>query len=473
MVVQPWRVTWTNFRGYENPTTIDMPALTLLIGRNNVGKTTAYAPLLLLRQTLNARNNDTALLFRGDLMDFGSYKDVVTDHDQSRQISLSLDLGQPRIRIERAEGAERPGPRSLEVTFAASADHPADLVRSVVRDAAGDVIVRRSRSRSETNEFNVSSRLLPTGSQAGRPLTEVTQIRKNMRSEQPEGFMFTGVSGLRLPAKYRHDSKLLQRIQGWMGACNDLYDIYVEINYHVRDTLRAISYLGPLRSPPQRSYQLSAEPPDDVGRDGQWAPEVLYQSSRKAKSGVLARANEWLAKLGYGELSFSDSSDEFFQVMVKKVDCDVKINLADCGAGLSQLLPLLVQGCVMKKGDTLIAQQPEIHLNPAQQDLITDFLVELCESGRRVIIETHSEHVLGRLRRRIAEGETIGSDDVGVYFCESKKGRSTLRPIPIGQWGEITPQDWPEGFFGEQLENSMAMAMAQVRRKQQQGREDN
>ena len=116
---------------------------------------------------------------------------------------------------------------------------------------------------------------------------------------------------------------------------------------------------------------------------------------------------------------------EYSQVFIKKADSSLKINLADCGMGLSQLLPLLVQGCVMDEGDTLIAQQPEIHLNPAQQDVLTDFLIELCSEGRRVIVETHSEHVLSRLRRRIAE-TSLSSQDVALYFSESDGGRSSV-----------------------------------------------
>ena len=244
-----------------------------------------------------------------------------------------------------------------------------------------------------------------------------------------------------------------------------MYEIYWAINDHVRQCLEGISYIGPLRSSPRRSYLLSAEPPLDVGRDGQWASEVLYQSSQHASSDVLDRTNKWLGRLGYGELKF-ESLGEYFQVFVQKPGSSVKVNLADCGVGLSQLLPVLVQGCVMRAGNTLIAQQPEIHLNPAQQDVITDFLIELCASGRRVIIETHSEHILSRLRRRIAEGDSLLNDDVGLYFSESIGDRSLLRRIAIGEWGEVASDDWPQGFFGEQLENSLKMALAQSRRKQ-------
>jgi predicted ATPase len=128
-------------------------------------------------------------------------------------------------------------------------------------------------------------------------------------------------------------------------------------------------------------------------------------------------------------------------------------------------LPLIVQGCVMPPGGTLIAQQPEIHLNPAQQDIMTDFLIEVCRSGRRVIIETHSEHILGRLRRRIAEGETVSSDQIAIYYSDSDGSRSNIRRIEVGGLGQIDVNDWPSGFFNEQLTNSMEMVRAQSRRR--------
>ncbi|SOX53699.1 DUF3696 domain-containing protein [Mycobacterium ahvazicum] len=434
--------------------------MTLLIGRNNVGKTTAYAPLLLLRQTLGARDPRTALLFRGDLIDFGSYTDVVTDHDSSRQIEMYLDFGPSGARHRpRGEGANA---SSLDVTFAHSEEHGADLVRSAILDDRDRVVVSRTLQSSGT--YKVVSPLLPRNSDVGRPYREVSRLRSLLQSEMPEGFLFSGFGGVLLPSDWREDEDRWEKVQRWYRASSDLFEVYYYVNDHIKRTLHNISYIGPLRSSPRRSYLLSAEPPVDVGRDGQWASEVLYQSSLIETSDVLARTNIWLTKLGFGELSFAGWG-EYFQVFVQKSGSSVKINLADCGVGLSQLLPLLVQGCVMKAGHTLIAQQPEIHLNPAQQDVITDFLVEICASGRRVIIETHSEHILTRLRRRIAEAQTLSNDKVALYFTESDGDRSSLRRIDIGEWGEVNAEQWPRGFFGEQLENSLQMALAQSQRK--------
>lgn len=459
--LSPWRVRWTNFRGYEKSPTVELPGLTVLIGRNNVGKTSTYVPLLLLRQTLDSRDRRTALLFRGDLVDLGSYKDAVTDHDLDRKIVMSLDFGPSEISFGVPDSG-RPKPRGLELTFAASDSHPADLQKSSMFADDGKVIV--SRTKQGDGSFKVVSTLLPTSVEIGRPIKEVTQLRKSMQIEKPNHFFFSGVAGLSLPSKWRQDHDRWNKVQGWYRACSDIYELSTEINYKIEDELRAIAYLGPLRSAPQRSYLLSAEPPTDVGRDGQWAPEVLLRSWQEAESDVLDRVNEWLTRLEYGRLGFA-TFGEYFQVAVKKPKSKVEVNLADCGAGLSQLLPLLVQGCVMNDGDTLIAQQPEIHLNPAQQDVVTDFMIDLVTSGKRVIIETHSEHVLGRLRRRIAEGDTIANSDVALYFSEGEMDRSTLRRIPVGGWGEIDADEWPKGFFGEQLQNSLKMAIAQSRRK--------
>lgn len=454
-----WRMQWKNFRGYEQSPQIEFPALTLLIGRNNVGKTSVYSPLLLLRQTLEANSPETALLFRGSAVDFGSYEDVVTDHDVEREITFQLDFGGSHTR---GRSTKEQRPTGMVMTFGSSDHHPAEVRRSAVLGEGGRSIV--TRTRGVEDRFRVASPLLPKNNEVGRPLREVTGLRNNLANEKPEGFLFSGRGGLALPREWRQDPDRWAKVQTWYSASMEIFERYSDINYQVRRNLREISYIGPIRSSPRRSYSLSPESPISVGRDGEWAAEVLLQSSTQGNSDTLKTTNEWLGKMGYGELSFETFGD-YFRVFITKPDSSIKINIADCGMGLSQLLPILVQGCVMRAGETLIAQQPEIHLNPAQQDVMTDFLIGLADRGRRVIVETHSEHVLTRLRRRIAEGSSLDDQDVALYFCDSQNDRSSITPIPLGELGEIKPQDWPIGFFGEQLDNAMELAMAQSRRK--------
>ena len=107
-------------------------------------------------------------------------------------------------------------------------------------------------------------------------------------------------------------------------------------------------------------------------------------------------------------------------------------NIADAGFGTSQLLPLIIQTLTARPGTITIAEQPEIHLNPRLQSVLADLFVEMANTGHHVIVETHSEHLLLRLRRLVASGK-IKSSEVAIYFIERLKGESTVRSVPICQ----------------------------------------
>jgi predicted ATPase len=456
-----WRLQWRDFRGFTRLTTIDLPKLTLLIGRNNVGKTSAYLPLLLLRQTLDARDPRTALLTRGDLVDVGSYRDLVSNHAIGRQLQFTIGLGGRVVQSSLDESGQAIQQYvqlgRLIVGFSYDSDQDRIfLQRSTVVDSASRFVVSRVRESDTT--YTVSSRLLPSRQAVGRPLREVSELRKAMREEQPRGFLFTGADALRIPVSWRNDEDRWRKSRVWFNGAYNLQDLYAAVNAQVRRRLQGISYLGPLRSLPTRTYRYSAEPPRDVGREGQFAPEMLH---RGATEEVRTTVNDWLMRLGYGSLLVEPAGDDFFQVFLRMLGPgNMTVNIAHCGVGLSQLLPILVQGASLGPEATFIAQQPEIHLNPAQQCVITDFLIETANRERRIVIETHSEHILLRLRRRIAEG-VIAAKDVAIYFCDYRNGDSVLDRIPLGESAEITRDDWPGGFFEEQLEDSFSLARAQ------------
>ena len=423
----------------------------MLIGRNNVGKTSAYAPLLVMRQTLDARDPATALLSRGSLIDIGNYEDFVYGHDVERDVSFRISLpdGSHRVPARR---------KPDEVAFTVSTKgSPTPWVRTHAIYENGRPITYRSRENAGEG-FNFTSPLLPANTSVGRPLKEVSSLKEALTREQPRGFMFSGFEGLRLPVAWRQDPDRWAKVRPWFNSVNELYDFQHTASLMLERTLRSIAYLGPLRSLPQRTYRLAPERPADVGREGEFAPELLY---RHRGTEVTAQVEKWLRELGYGSLLFEQAGDEYFQLYLQSKGGQ-KVNIAHSGVGVSQLLPILVQGFTAPREATFISQQPEIHLNPAQQSLIADFLIE-ASLGKRVIIETHSEHVLLRIRRRIAEG-ALSADEVAIYYFDSKDGSTIVRRVPLGDAGEVEREDWPVGFFEEQLEDSFALAAAQAKR---------
>jgi len=81
-----------------------------------------------------------------------------------------------------------------------------------------------------------------------------------------------------------------------------------------------------------------------------------------------------------------------------------------------------------------------------------------------VIAETHSEHLLLRLRTLIAQG-VVDEDDVALYFLRNDGGLSEVAPVPISDDGRIRPADWPRGFFQESTKEALALATEQAKRR--------
>ena len=157
----------------------------------------------------------------------------------------------------------------------------------------------------------------------------------------------------------------------------------------------------------------------------------------------------WLRKLGViDEVAVEARGRAGVSVEVRPPDLDRRVDLTSVGVGISQVLPVLVVCLLADPGDLVLLEQPELHLHPALQMRLADFLLACVESGRQIIVETHSENLVNRLRRRVAEDDT--SDTAGlvrVVFAErNAEGHTTFRPSDINPMGGLS-QDWPDGFL--------------------------
>jgi hypothetical protein len=132
----------------------------------------------------------------------------------------------------------------------------------------------------------------------------------------------------------------------------------------------------------------------------------------------------------------------------------------DVGIGVSQVLPVLVSAYA-NQNQIVAIEQPEIHLHPALQADLGDLFLQsaLGNNQNRFLIETHSEHLLLRIMRRMrqtAAGELpdgipkIRPEDVMVLFVEPDGSRSIIREMPLNEHGDLV-KAWPGGFFEEGL----------------------
>lgn len=121
-------------------------------------------------------------------------------------------------------------------------------------------------------------------------------------------------------------------------------------------------------------------------------------------------------------------------------------NITDVGFGIGQILPILVYGLTLQKGETLVLEQPEIHLHPSLQMLLADFIIAIKKSGKRVILETHSDHIINRIVRRAVE-LSIDIDDILMLYIEKKNNLSQTKRISIDL--NVGIGDAPKGFFDQ------------------------
>ncbi len=214
---------------------------------------------------------------------------------------------------------------------------------------------------------------------------------------------------------------------------------------------------GPLRTSPKRTYLASGETPQDVGLQGESIFAILWASkwNKRLRDSVLRPANRWLHNFGIAaKLDIKRIGGSYFTLLITDPQLGVEANFADVGFGASQLLPAVVETLYAPVGSTMIMEQPEIHLHPAAQGVLGDFFVEQVRRGQQLIVETHSEHLVSRVLRRIGERQFTESDVI-IYYCQPTPEGTSIQKIPVDEFGHFG-EGLPAGFFDQGYQESMA-----------------
>ena len=136
------------------------------------------------------------------------------------------------------------------------------------------------------------------------------------------------------------------------------------------------------------------------------------------------------------------------------------------GTGISQVLPVLTICLLASSGSLTLIEQPELHLHPGLQQKLGTFFAEMSKSGRRLLIETHSEYLLTRVRREIATG-ALDSNKVSLTFVDSRLSKKTGARASHYEQIEISPTGtisrWPQSFYDFTAEDKMAIFEANIK----------
>ena len=231
------------------------------------------------------------------------------------------------------------------------------------------------------------------------------------------------------------------------------------------NAMESIIYLGPLRSYPERIYAISSKDSRTTGIRGEHTHDILFRSEETVES-----VNKWFEKfsipysLAVDRFEGMRLSGEYVSLMLLDKFTSTNVTLSDVGFGVNQLLPMIVEGVTQipdsplrPKHSIICIEQPEIHIHPRLQAEVADLLIATSqeERGKQWIVETHSEMLIRRIQRRIAEKQISPADVSVIYVNPRQDIGSEILLLRLDEDGDFL-DDWPEGFFEEGFNEVMS-----------------
>jgi len=550
---------FTNFKAFAGPVNIPIKPITLIFGANSSGKSAILQPLLMLKQSIEAgRSQDVNLIPKGNLVDLGSFRDFIYNHDLNLSFSFkavvrphSIEYGalrvdksalefvvglHPHIEIlDRSLGDETIG---VSISFTFEPESSTIIITYVdlyIGDEPYPVITYKKYGWGPSDykfvgNFNHKfwekywenfdakdskeiEKFMQEQETALESDEEFLEMYKNMSPEQKEDILkrlmdldkaktfpkikdqidrdetnteikenINGLTDFQLAIEkykklFKHNEigleglfprtinnneirYLINDYASW-DESRDVSLFLITAGHFIEQFLKDIVYIAPLRKYPERYYMYGGSSVQYVGISGEMAPDILFYESE-----LLLKVNRELDRFGSNyELKVSrlsneesDTNDVFILQLLNK-STGVVSSLRDVGFGFSQVLPIIVQSIISEKS-TLVIEQPELHLHPALQAELGDLFINsaLSDQKNKFLIETHSEHLILRIMRRMretAEGEfkdgpPVTPNDVCILYVDQPKDKnySVVYEMRLDKDGTLL-DPWPGGFFEE------------------------
>ena len=350
----------------------------------------------------------------------------------------------------------------------------------------------RKLSEIATSEFfnKILGDLPKRDDDARKTLGEIVQWQE-ATIDEVAGRIVGGLEPWQTDKLVRQMNEELQKLKGSMNTqhpqptdldVREFPSPYNQIIQQIRRVFeRQIFYLGPLRDDPRTIYAIPSIPSQrDVGLKGEYTAAMLNEHKeldvryprpplakftgtydiRDDKLGLAVQT--WLKRMGLAkDMDAKMISKVGYQLAITPEGVKQPLDLTSLGVGVSQVLPIIVMSLIAPEESVLIFEQPEVHLHPKVQSVLGDFFLGIVGCGKQCIVETHSEYLIHRIRRRIAESSNEAiRKQLGIYFVELKDGVSQFSAVETNKYGAIL--DWPNDFFDETEKESEEIIIAAV-----------
>jgi predicted ATPase len=423
-----------NFRAFNDEVKIRIRPITILIGRNSAGKSSILKFLLMLRQTLES-GDEQFLVTEGRHVHLGALRDLKHSAGKRRKLKFHLAMsGQltPDIwrdfKLEldkiKLQSNRKPGKGNVLFSF------PRTLpTKGEIRQALFNIDAEFFYGNPKLGTHTVSAMV---GKEIDFERTTPNLARTRFLRFPPD----TTLDAAKLILTLRDE----QYLTG------------------IREEIKSVRHLAAIREESQRAIIVASPPPGDVGHMGEFAIPHLQHICDEKGSEFEFIMKHLQSVANVDKVEFKDKIKGYLrQCTARNKDTSAVSYLADLGFGVSQCLPIFIQGAMMYQRQLLTAEQPEAQLHPTAQLEMGTFFAELWKE-RQVpsIIETHSGNILLRLRKHISRGQLL-PEDVSVAYFHVLDGCVVVDNLEISSDGKLSP-GLPMEFFGADILDSLDMA---------------
>ena len=446
------KVTLKNYRCFRGEQTANLAPLTLLVGENSTGKTSFLA---MIRALWSVSYRHLIPDFKAPPYDLGSFDQI--SHYRGGRGGRAETF---EATFDATEGAsstgEGPHRYHFETTFSRRGTAPFPIKRRFqYMNAWVEYRVDEDTSTIAFGTDNGAWRWhVPAELRAalGADLPTVYVLLQYLRYtiENDRESLLTTVSGSRQPAK--EDWHVLMRSVWTLDGSSPL-------------TKRELFAGAPVRSKPSRTYN-PARP--TVDPEGDYIPMYLadVQFQDRARWERLKGAIERFGRAAglFDELavkSMGKKGSDPFELQVRVPGGKAKgprRNMIDVGYGVSQVLPVIAEVLRQDVPTLFLLQQPEVHLHPSAQAALGTLLCEIVQRDHQLVVETHSDHLIDRVRMEVRDGKQLKPNDVSILFFERRHLDVHIHSIRIDNEGNV--RDAPDTyrrFFMEETQRSLGL----------------
>lgn len=442
-----------NYKCFKELGKIEISPLTVLCGVNSSGKSSIINSLLLQKQSYEDNSISNNMKLNGEYVKCGRFNDIsfkrngdtITlsvfyelekvkqfNRNSKKQSKYDITAFKNLAKIYSVYNIERfqlsssisleqyNGKKSVDDNILYEQEISINVICSNGNSINSSIKLKKLKN--QINQYTVSLKNIPDGD-TGKI---IEHVELHDASCYFENFNLINAFSSNISPKGTHVSGLLA-------------NVYLIFKMNAMQ-FKNIHYLTPLRVYPQRNYILDYET-EDVGLSGEFTPYIMHKYKGASIDGFLPPKNDiisksrnkynfttcvqdWMNYLNFGDYSLTNTL-ETIQLNIQDY------NVSNVGFGVSQVLPIIVSGLIKQENELLLLEQPEIHLHPTAQMCMADFLISMAVNNKGVIVETHSDHIINRIVRRMMENDKI-KENVKIYFVEQDdNGISTIEDVVV------------------------------------------